>query len=278
MATISLVTLPIGNIDDLTPRAREILSSDFTVLAEDTRKFFDFIQRSGITRGNGQVFAFHDHTQGSDLDYWLNKLNQGENLLLVSDAGSPIISDPAYPLVRRALDVGHQIQTYPGVSAVTTALELSGLPPHPFYFHGFIAREGEKKRGQLENCGRLKGTHIFFESPQRMDETLKLLQLTLPAVQVAVARELTKTYESVYRFQSDNYPSIKDEILFKGEFVLLFHQAEEVDLTVGPKLKELANEYLNTKSSPKTLAKIFAEITGMSSKDIYQQLISHSRD
>lgn len=273
MAKVHLISLPIGNLGDLTPRAKELLEVQNSFLAEDTRKFFDFLQRAGISRTNKQVVAFHDHTQGGELDRWMECLNRGEDLYLVSDAGSPIISDPAFPLVRKAIDLGHEIATIPGVSAVTVALELSGLPPHPFYFHGFISREEEKKRNQFSQCGTLKGTHIFFESPQRIDQTLSLLSKTLPDAQVAVARELTKTFESVYRFNASEYAHVKKEMTFKGEFVLLFYNQLDRQSTRSSKLDDLVHEYLNIKAGPKLLAKIFAELTGESSKDIYQKLV-----
>lgn len=272
MSTVYLITLPIGNIDDLTPRARKLLESDGLFLAEDTRKFFDFLQRASITRSNRQVFAFHDHTQGENLDFWMQKLEHGENLYLVSDAGSPIISDPAFPLVRKAVELGHAIDTCPGVSAVTTALELSALPPHPFYFYGFLAREKEKRRSAFSDCQRLKGTHIFFESPQRIEDALADLAVVAPEVSVAVARELTKTYQEVYRFEAKEFPTIRSKITYKGEFVLLFHVAQVSEQLLSTKAKELVAEYLSGKGSPKLLAKIFAEVTGESNKDIYQRL------
>lgn len=275
MSSLFLISLPIGNLGDLTPRAKGLLETQTFFLAEDTRKFFDFMQRAGISREGKKASAFHDHTQGEDLNYWISRMNHGEDLYMVSDAGSPIVSDPAFPLVRAALDAGHQVRSVPGVSAVTVALELSGLPPHPFYFYGFLSREKEKRRNFLQSCLANKGTHIFFESPQRVEESLEDLASVAPNVQVAVARELTKTYEEVYRFMASDFPTLKTQLTYKGEFVILFHNKEGQSLSSPSKARDLVTEYLEGKAGPKLLAKIFAEITGESSKDIYQQLVSN---
>src|SRR5690606_27410867 len=132
-----LVTTPIGNLDDLTPRARKVLAESKYIVAEDTRVYFDLMRLLAIEAQGVQVQALHDHNQ-TDLARALSWLENGHDVVIVSDAGSPIISDPAYPLVRAALEGGYQIQTCPGVSAPLVALELSGLPANPFTFYGFL--------------------------------------------------------------------------------------------------------------------------------------------
>ncbi len=271
MANLFLITLPIGNLGDLTERAKSILQERPRFIAEDTRKLMDFLKRAGIDTSSKEIISFHDQSDERKIARLGDNLDRGEDLFLVSDAGSPIISDPAYPLVREALSRGHEIQSVPGVSAVTVALELSGLPPHPFYFHGFISREKEKKKNTFAEISALKGTHIFFESPQRIENTLEILSKELPDSGVAVCRELTKTFESVYRFKASEFD--KSQITYKGEFVFLVNVDKQSSAgQVTGKLTELVEQYLNGKRSTKMLAKIFAEITNENSKEIYSRL------
>ncbi|MCK5884674.1 MAG: 16S rRNA (cytidine(1402)-2'-O)-methyltransferase [Bacteriovoracaceae bacterium] len=273
MAKLFLITLPIGNLGDLTERARTVLNTQKRFIAEDTRKLLDFMKRAGIDASSIDITSFHDQSDQRKLEQLGNALDSGIDLYLVSDAGSPIISDPAYPLVRIALDRGHEIQSIPGVSAVTTALELAGLPPHPFYFHGFIAREKVKKASAFSEISALKGTHIFFESPQRIKSTMEVLSKSLPESSVAICRELTKTFESVYRFKACDFSSIAESITCKGEFVFLVHISKgSCGSQISSKLTDLVEQYLNGKRSTKMLAKIFAEITNENSKEIYSRL------
>lgn len=273
MAKLFLITLPIGNLGDLTDRARTVLQSQKCFIAEDTRKLLDFMKRAGIDASAVEITSFHDQSDQRKLEQLGDSLDSGKDLYLVSDAGSPIISDPAYPLVRVALDRGHEIQSIPGVSAVTTALELAGLPPHPFFFHGFIAREKEKKKSTFSEISTLKGTHIYFESPQRIKSTMEVLSKVLPDSSVAICRELTKTFESVHRFKASEFSNIADTITCKGEFVFLVNVSKGSSGTqISSKLTELVEQYLNGKRSTKMLAKIFSEITDENSKEIYSRL------
>lgn len=273
MSSLTLITLPIGNIEDLTPRAKQALESHQILFAEDTRVTRDLLKRVNIDYSCKRISSFHDHTEGKKLQEIISILDGGEPIAIVSDAGSPVISDPAYPLIRACIDAGHILETAPGVSSVLVALELSGLPPHPFSFHGFSAREELKKRKFFEACSQTKGTHIFFEAPTRILKTLKVLGSELPDAEVAVARELTKTFESVYRFKASEYSS--QEITCKGEFVVLFHIGSG-----GPaggqsrKAVEMIEKYISEGGGVKDLSKIFSEITGERSKEIYQKLLS----
>ncbi len=269
MSTLKLVTLPIGNLSDITPRALETLRSERLFLAEDTRnlrKIFDLLEVDGSHK---EVDSFHDHSK-SKIDYYVSKLKSGISYVLVSDAGSPIISDPAFPLVKACVDAGIEIETCPGVSAVITALEISSLPPQPFTFYGFTPRDDSKKRETFSNLLQYSGTFIYFESPHRLLKTLKVLAEVLPESNIAVARELTKKFETVYRFKAKDWESV--EIKSVGEIVLMInHQSSEKSVE-GKKLESLAKEYLEKKQSKKNLAKILAEILDENPKVIYQQL------
>lgn len=271
MSAINLVTLPIGNVEDLTLRARKVLEEQDYFLAEDTRVFKQLLNYLGIDTSSKRIDSFHDHTD-SKITYLINQLDNGTDLYIVSDAGSPIISDPGYPLIRAAIRSGHDVNTVPGVTAVITALELSGLPPHPFHFHGFLPREEERKKTTFSQTQTSAGTHIFFDAPTRIEKTLKALALVLPEVDVCAARELTKKFETAVRFKAKDF--VPDMINAKGEFVLLYHIDKE-NLKAsgsGDKLQKLADEYMNKKSTPKQLAKILGEILGENPKDIYANL------
>ncbi len=269
MSTLKLVTLPIGNLSDITPRALETLNSERLFLAEDTRNLRKIFDLLGIDGSHKDVDSFHDHSKDK-IDYYVSKLKSGNNYVLVSDAGSPVISDPAFPLVKACIDAGITIESCPGVSAVIAALELSGLPPQPFTFYGFTPREDSKKKETFKNLLQYSGTFIYFESPHRLTKTLKVLADVLPESNIAVARELTKKFETVYRFKAKDWESA--EIKSVGEIVLLInHQSSEKSVE-GKKLESLALEYLENKQSKKNLAKILAEILDENPKVIYQQL------
>jgi 16S rRNA (cytidine1402-2'-O)-methyltransferase len=266
------VTLPIGNMGDITQRALEALKNGTTFYAEDTRVFKELLNNLGIAYQNKFIDSFHDQSVGK-LEIILSKIKNGEVVHLVSDAGSPMVSDPAFPLLKRLVEENITIKTLPGVTAVVTALELSALPPHPFHFWGFIGRgKGEKKDFFKELAG-ISGTHIFFESPHRVFETIDSFFEVQPENTLVIARELTKTYESVYRITKDDLKTIRDNVVDKGEFVLLFHSASEKSSAgSSEEVVLLTKDYMENGGSTKKLAKIFSKILGSDTKTIYDQL------
>lgn len=276
MGKLTLITLPIGNVADITARAKEALEKEQYFLAEDTRNLSKLLKHYGIDSKSKKIDSFHDHSF-EKIERIVGKLTKGQSLCLVSDAGSPMISDPAYPLVRAALESGVEVESLSGISAVTCALELSGLPPHPFQFHGFLPRDKNGKKELFKDLKGHHGTHIFFESPYRMQESLTLLAQALPDVDVAVARELTKAYQSVYRFNSSELED--QEINYKGEFVLLFHlRKDQVEQKKGTeKIEKLALDYLDKKTTPKNLCKLLGEILDRNPSEIYNTLNTRSK-
>lgn len=269
MGKLFLVTLPIGNMEDLSPRARTALSSGGHFFVEDTRVFKDRVSRAGIDVQFKTLFSFHDQDR-SKLAQALELLKSGEDVHLASDAGSPLISDPAFPMVREVLEAGFEIETLPGPNSVVTALELSGLPPHPFHFHGFLPKENEKKKQDFEAYSTLGGTHIFFESPHRILETAELLSNLMPNTDIVLAKELTKTYQTVHRFKGSEWDQVKGEVVNKGEFVLLFHSKGGSNKS-GGKMIKLAQDVLE-KPNNKKLSKLLSEILGEGAKEIYKRL------
>ncbi len=191
-----LVSTPIGNLDDLSSRAVDVLGSVDIVLAEDTRKAKVLLGRHGI---DTEVRSFHDHNKERVTPSIIRQLEGGKSVALVADAGTPVISDPGYYLVRKLIEQGIEITSIPGASAVTTALVLSGLPPDRFTFYGFIPRKRGAREQVILEAGKSRGTGLFFESPRRLIGTLEAIGELLGDREVVVARELTKVHEEVCR-------------------------------------------------------------------------------
>ncbi|WP_431303130.1 16S rRNA (cytidine(1402)-2'-O)-methyltransferase [Sediminicoccus sp. BL-A-41-H5] len=199
---LTLVATPIGNLADFSPRAQQALAEARAILCEDTRVTARLLARHSIS---APLLALHDHNEESEAPRLVARLLAGENLALVSDAGTPLVSDPGFRLVRAAIAAGVPVSAIPGPNAAVMALTLSGLPPHPFLFHGFLppksaARAAEIARIAAMEAAGLSATLIFYEAPHRVAEALAALAEGLGADRpAAVARELTKRFEEVRR-------------------------------------------------------------------------------
>jgi 16S rRNA (cytidine1402-2'-O)-methyltransferase len=273
MGTLVLITLPIGNLDDITLRALSALKEPGHFLCEDTRTFKQLLSKLDIPLTGKKITSFHDQSTPDKLSRVLNEFSSEECLYLVSEAGSPVISDPAYPLIRAAVDGGHQVTSLPGATAPTTALELSALPPLPHTFHGFLPRERGKRVEQFHTWEESAGTHIFFEAPSRVVATVELLADTLPQSQVVITRELTKKFESVHRFVAIDFDQIKEQIVLKGEFTILLYIRPEDRKRIPFDLHSMAVDFLAGEAQgKKQLAKILAKIVERPVKEIYKEL------
>jgi 16S rRNA (cytidine1402-2'-O)-methyltransferase len=244
-----------------------------TFAVEDTRVFKELLNHLGISVSGKRIFSLHDQSEKSQLAKLLDLLNAGD-LYVASEAGSPIVSDPAYPLIDLALERGIEVDSFSGVSSPIMALELSGLPPLPFHFHGFLPRESGKRARIFQEAGY--GTHIFFEAPTRIEETLDELSGLLPEVNVSLVRELSKKFQQVVRFKAREWPERKPQVTFKGEFILLFHQAQQGAQLSG-EIKSIAQEILANQGGPKALAKLLGAILERPTKDIYSELSRQKR-
>jgi 16S rRNA (cytidine1402-2'-O)-methyltransferase len=217
-----LVSTPIGNVDDLSQRARDVLARVDFVLAEDTRTAKYLLGRFGITT---IVRSFHDHNKERVTPAVIRELQSGKTAALVADAGTPCISDPGYYLVRRLIEAGIAFTSLPGASAVTTALVLSGLPPDRFTFFGYVPRKRGARERVLVEAGNYPGTAIFFESPRRLVGTLEEVARLLGDREVVVARELTKLHEEVVRGSAAELARDFGVRGVKGEVTLLIRGA-----------------------------------------------------
>jgi 16S rRNA (cytidine1402-2'-O)-methyltransferase len=209
--TLYVVAVPIGNPEDLSPRARETLASVAVVAAEDTRHFATLARHHGI--GTPAV-SYHDHNEEARARELIGRLDAGDDVALVSDAGTPLISDPGYRLVRAAIEAGVNISAVPGPSAVTTALAGSGLPPHPFRFVGFLPRTSSARRALLESVAADDATLVAFEAPRRLVDALRDALEVLGDRPACLARNLTKPHE---RYQRGPLAELIGEVEEEGE-------------------------------------------------------------
>jgi 16S rRNA (cytidine1402-2'-O)-methyltransferase len=272
LKTLTLLGLPLGNAQDISLRALDHLKKTNTLICEDTRSLVKLSQHLGIDVGEKNLVSFHDQSSVNDFKKVVNILAT-RDATLVSDAGSPLVSDPAYPLIREALKLGIKIDSIPGPSAPIVALELSGLAPTPFHFHGFIGRDKGSRSKYFDQIAGQTGTHIFFEGVSRVDAFLIDLCNRFQNIEVVVARELTKLYQSVYRFNSNQLDEILPSINFKGEFVILC-QLKADQLESSSELVELAQTVYDNKAKTKDLSRLLASILKLNQKEVYQYLIS----
>jgi 16S rRNA (cytidine1402-2'-O)-methyltransferase len=194
-----LAATPIGNAADASPRLREALASADVIAAEDTRRLRKLAAALGVTPV-GRVVSFYDATEQARIDPLLDALRSGQTVLVVSDAGTPLISDPGYRLVAAATAAGLPVTTIPGPSAATAALAVSGLPTDRWTFEGFLPRKAGERRRRVAELATERRTMVFFEAPHRVDATLRALAEGFgPDRRAALCRELTKTHEEVRR-------------------------------------------------------------------------------
>jgi len=195
-ATLFVVATPIGNLEDITVRALRVLREVSVIAAEDTRRTAHLLARYAITT---PTTSLHEHNEAGKSASLIARLQRGESVALVSDAGTPTVSDPGGLLIRAAIEAGVRVEPIPGPSAVLTALAASGLPTDSFTFLGFPPTRAKDRKAWFDRINGLRGTVVFFESPNRIQSTLRDLYRTLGECQVAVGRELTKIHEEFVR-------------------------------------------------------------------------------
>ena len=260
-----VVATPIGNLADLSARAIDVLRHADAILAEDTRVTRRLLDAYGIV---GKLQSLHEHNESFRAEGLVVRLEQGERLALVSDAGTPLLSDPGYQLVRCAQDRGISVRVVPGPSAITAALSISALPTRPFWFEGFLPPRSAARRQRLRELSTLRGTLVFFEAPHRIKDCLADMVAELGADrEAAFARELSKRYEEVRRDTLGALVDWFEQSLPRGEFVLLVHGApqRDVDHDQLRHVLECLLEVLPTRQA----ATAAARITGTRKNDAY---------
>lgn len=216
--TLHLVATPIGNLEDITHRAVRVLGEVGLIAAEDTRHTRRLLDRYGIA---GRVVSLFEHNERARVPWLLERLRAGDSVAVVTDAGSPGIADPGYPLVRAALEAGIAVESVPGPSAVIAALQVSGLPTDAFTFVGFLPPKSAARRRRLEALAERRETIVAFESPHRIAACLEDLEQVWGGRPIALARELTKTFEQVLRGTAREVMAQLVPERRKGEMVLV---------------------------------------------------------
>lgn len=271
--TLYLVATPIGNRADITLRALAVLEQADVVAAEDTRTSGRLLAGYGIQRG---LVAYHEHNETRQAARLLQELESGRSVALVSDAGTPLVSDPGYRLVAAAADRQIKIVPVPGASALTAALSASGLPTDSFVFAGFPARRPGRRRRQLESLAADRRTLIFFESPRRLLGLLEDLQQVMGNRQVVVARELTKLHEEFIRGTVGHVICrLRDRPAIKGEVTLLVAGADKKNTAAGRQEldRALAAALEETGGSASAAASLVAQRLGTGRRLVYRRAV-----
>jgi 16S rRNA (cytidine1402-2'-O)-methyltransferase len=220
--TLYLVATPIGNLEDITLRALRTLKECDVVAAEDTRRTGQLLRHFGIRKPLLSYFQFNEAKRSEEI---LERLGRGEKVALVTDAGSPGISDPGERVVRAALAAGLRVESVPGACALVAALTASGLPTEEFHFLGFLPHKPGQRRRELERLQGMRGTLVFYESPYRIEKLLGELNEVFTGRQVVLARELTKKFEEYLRGTPAELLAAVRQRPLKGEFVVLVGSA-----------------------------------------------------
>lgn len=274
--TLYVVATPIGNLDDLSPRATRTLASVDVVAAEDTRHSGRLLSHLGIQK---RMIAFHDHNEKDRAAGILAELQAGRDVALISDAGTPLISDPGYVLVREARVAGHRVSPIPGPCALVTALSAAGLPTDRFLYVGFLPAKRSGRKASLDLLSSEVATLVFYESPHRILESVRDIAEVLGSErEIVLGREITKTFETFY---SGSVAEVLAELErdphgSRGEFVVMVRGAmaqagnnKEATMDVDRVLRVLLAEL-----PVKKVAKMASELTGLSKNELYQRALA----
>ncbi|EEX37846.1 16S rRNA (cytidine(1402)-2'-O)-methyltransferase [Vibrio metschnikovii] len=269
-ATLYIVPTPIGNLGDITQRALDVLAQVDVIAAEDTRHTGKLLAHFNIQT---KTFALHDHNEQHKAQALVDKLLSGQSIALVSDAGTPLISDPGYHLVNQCRQAGVKVVPLPGACAVITALSASGLPSDRFSFEGFLPAKSKGRKDKFLEIAKVERTCIFYESPHRINESLQdMLEILGPDRQVVLARELTKTFETIQGLPLGELIEWinQDENRKRGEMVLLIHGVRETSNQALPEeaLRSLA--ILSKELPLKKAAALAAEIYNVKKNALYK--------
>ncbi len=273
-----VVATPIGNLRDLSERARQALAEADLVAAEDTRHTLGMLQAIGISK---PMVSLHAYNEGQRVPDLLGRLSQGQVIALVSDAGTPLLSDPGFELVSAAAQAGLAVEVIPGPSAITAALAVAGLPTSRFCFEGFLPSRSRERRTELARLAGETRTLVFFEAPHRIAETLTDLVEEFGAERRAVvARELTKAHETVYRGKLSElaHRAVSDVNFQRGEITLVIEGAPLAASTVDSVLLKRAVELLGRELPPGKAASVVAQLTGASRSEAYKLLTKGRTD
>lgn len=262
---------PIGNLSDFSPRAIDALTNCDFIAAEDTRVTLKLLNHFGIKK---PLTSYYEHNKDQKQDTILSRIINGENCVLVSDAGMPAISDPGMELVNACHEHGITVVSVPGPTAFATALAISGMDNGRFTFEGFLSVNKKSRRQHLDEIREERRTMIFYEAPHKLSATLKDLYEALGERKIAIVREITKIHEEVIRTTLSQAVVDYPDNNLKGEIVLIIEGAKEsakAEVTLDD-AKELALSFVNAGMSKNDAAKMAAKQSGLKKSDIYKLL------
>ena len=269
--TLYLVATPIGNLADITHRALQVLNDVELIACEDTRHTHKLLQHYGITT---RTISYHEHNEQQRATELIDRLKQGTNIAVVSDAGTPAVSDPGFRLVRAAIENDVPVIPVPGPSALIAALIAAGLPTDEFFFAGFLPARANARRARLAELQSIPGTLIFYEAPHRLAATLRDAYEILGEREAVVARELTKLHEEVRRGRLSELSSHYEREEPRGEIVVLIDRnvisAAEPQLSVAALVAQFERDGLDQRAALKKAAREL----GLSRAEAYRKLIS----
>lgn len=266
-AILYLVATPIGNLSDISFRAIEILKTVDKIYAEDTRNSKILLDHYEI---HTALESYHEYSDVLKEQQIITELVAGHKLAIISDAGLPIISDPGYRLVKRAIEAGIAVSTIPGASAGISALIASGLVPMPYTFYGFLDAKATKRKSELEELKFISHTLIFYEAPHRIMETLEDMLSIFGNRQIVLARELTKSYEEYCRGTISELISM---LPLKGEMVLIVEGNKSNEEITDPMVQ--IDRLIALGEKPNDAIKEVAHLTKVSRNDLYKQYVAY---
>lgn len=265
--TLYLIPTPIGNMEDITIRALNILKEVEVVFCEDTRVTGQLLKYYDI---NKKLISSHNFNESKNTNKLLEYLNSGFNVGLVSDRGTPIISDPGYELAKCAIDNGFNVISLPGATALIPALTSSGISPMPFYYYGFLNNKDSSRKKELENLKNIDATIIIYEAPHRIKKTLiDLGNILGNNRKISISREITKKYEEIYRGTVEEL--IKQNNEYKGELVLVIEGNKKIVEYKNLTIKEHVNLYLDEGNSVMDAIKIVSKERGIKKSEVYDE-------
>ena len=274
LGRLAVISTPIGNLGDLSPRARDELASAELIAAEDTRRTGQLLTTLGIAR---PLVSLHEHNETERIDELMTKLRGGMRIALVSDAGTPLLSDPGFELVRRVSGEGMSVVAVPGPSAITAALSIAGLPTERFSFEGFLPARLAERRARLAELAPESRTQVFFEAPHRIAESLEDMSAAFGETRLAaVARELTKVFETVYRGTLAELAATarRDANFTRGEITVVVEGAKPTPAADAARITlDAALTALLPELSVSKAAAVAAKLTGAKRNDAYTRAL-----
>jgi 16S rRNA (cytidine1402-2'-O)-methyltransferase len=271
---LHLVATPIGNLGDITLRALETLAGADVIACEDTRITRRLTERYAIA---AELKPYHEHNAAQARPKILERLAQGASIALVSDAGTPLISDPGFKLVREVCAAGHQVIALPGPSSVLAALSVAALPTDRFFFEGFLPSKAAARRARLTELSRIDATLVMFESGNRVQDALRDLSEIMGARDGAICREMTKLHEDIRRAKLSELAQLADTLETRGEFVLVIGPPTGAQIMTEDALDDFLRSQLQRESVKDAVAHAL-ELSGRPRREIYARALELAKE